>query len=39
LDNNRTQILAALFAYQLLVRYNHRRRKRNGRVRWILDGL
>jgi hypothetical protein len=23
LDNNRTQMLAALFAYQLLVRYNH----------------
>src|SRR5262249_53238661 len=24
LDNNRTQVLGAIFAYQLLVRYNHR---------------
>jgi hypothetical protein len=39
LDNNRTQILAAFFAYQLLVRYNRRCRRRNGRVRWILDAL
>lgn len=39
LDNNRTQILAAIFAYQLLVRYNHRRGRRNGCVRWIIDTL
>ena len=39
LDNNRTQMLAALFAYQLLVRYNHRRGNRNGQVKWIMDGL
>jgi hypothetical protein len=39
LDNNRTQLLAALFCYQLLLRYNHRRRRSNGQVRWILDTL
>ena len=39
LDNNRTQLLAALFAYQLLVRYNHRKRRPNGQVKWILDSL
>lgn len=39
LDNNRTQLLVALFTYQLLVRYNHRRGKHNGQIRGILDGL
>lgn len=39
LDNNRTQILASIFAYQLLVRFNHRRGSQNGRVRWIMDAL
>jgi len=39
LDNNRTQLLAAIFAYQVLLRYNHRRGKNNGQVRWILDML
>jgi len=39
LENNRTQIAAAVFAYQLLVRYNFLRRRRNGRVRWIVDAL
>jgi hypothetical protein len=39
LDNNRTQLLAAIFAYQVLLRYNHRCRKENGQVRWILDML
>ena len=39
LDNNRTQILAAIFVYQTLVRYNHRHGRRDGKVRWILDGL
>jgi Transposase DDE domain len=39
LDNNRTQILAAIFAYQLLVRYNHRCGQRNGCIRWIIDTL
>lgn len=39
LDNNSTQILASIFAYQLLVRFNHRRGRLNGRVRWIMDAL
>ena len=39
LENNQTQILAALFAYQLLVRYNHRRGCKNGQVRCIIDVL
>jgi hypothetical protein len=38
-DNNRTQMLAAIFAYQLLVRYNHRCGNKNGQVCWILDVL
>lgn len=39
LENNQTQLLAALFAYQLLVRYNHRLGKENGQIRWLLDML
>lgn len=39
MDNNRTQLLAALFAYQLLVRYNYRCGNENGQVRWLLDML
>jgi len=39
LDNNRTQILAAIFCYQLLLRYNHRLGHRDAQVQWILDGL
>lgn len=39
LDNNRTQLLAAIFAYQLLVRYNHRRGNHNSQVKWIMDTL
>jgi hypothetical protein len=39
LDNNRTQMLAAIFAYQLLVRYNHRRGNKNGQIKWIMDSL
>ena len=39
LDNNRTQLLAALFAYGLMVRYNHRRGNDNGQIRWITDTL
>jgi hypothetical protein len=39
LDNNQTQLLAALFAYQLLLRYNHRCGHRHGQVQWILDAL
>ena len=39
LDNNCTQLLAALFVYQLLVRYNHKQGCKNGRVCWILDSI
>ena len=39
LDNNHTQLLAAIFGYQLLVRFNHRCHRRNGQVQWLLDGL
>jgi hypothetical protein len=39
IQNNRTQIMAAMFAYQLLVRYNYRRGRKNGRVQGILDIL
>ncbi len=39
LGNNATQMLAAIFAYQLLVRYNYQKGKRNGQIRWIADGL
>lgn len=39
LNNNRTQVLAAMFAYQLLLRYNYRHRRPNAQLAWILDGL
>jgi hypothetical protein len=39
LDNNRTQLLAAIFAYQLLVRYNHKKNQFNGQIRHLLDTL
>jgi hypothetical protein len=39
LENNRTQILASMFTYQLLVRFNHRCGRLNARVRWIIDAL
>jgi len=39
LENNQTQLLAALLAYGLLVRYNHRRGNENGQIRWIIDTL
>jgi hypothetical protein len=39
LDNNRTQMLAAIFCYQMLVRHNHRHKLKHGQVQWILDGL
>lgn len=39
LDNNRTQMLAAIFCYQLLVRYNRRKGRQNGQIKWILDQL
>lgn len=37
LDNNRAQLLAAIFAYQVLLRCNHHCGKQNGQVRWIID--
>lgn len=39
LKNNQTQMLASIFAYQLLVRYNHRQGYDNGQIRWIIDSL
>ena len=39
LENNRTQLSAAIFAYQLLLRYNHRCSNHNGQITWILDIL
>jgi hypothetical protein len=39
LNNNRTQMLAAILAYQLLVRYNYRCGNKNGQVKWIVDKL
>ena len=39
LPNNRTQVLAAIFCYQLLVRFNHRKQNHNGKIQWILDLL
>jgi hypothetical protein len=39
LPNNQTQLLAALFAYGLLVRYNHRQGYENGQIHWIVDSL
>jgi hypothetical protein len=39
LDNNRTQGLAAIFCYQLLVRYNFALGRNNGQIRWIIDTL
>jgi hypothetical protein len=39
INNNKTQVLGAIFAYQLLLRYNQNCGNRNGQVQWILDGL
>lgn len=39
LANNVTQVTAAIFVYQLLLRYHHRRGGRNGNIQWILDTL
>ena len=38
-DNNRTQVLAAIFAYQVLLRYNHQQGASNGQVKAIVDRL
>jgi len=37
--NNVTQVTAAIFVYQLLLRYHRRRGGKNGNVQWILDAL
>jgi hypothetical protein len=39
LDNNRTMLLAAMFCYQTLQRYNYACGRRDGQVNWILDAL
>ena len=39
LDNNRTQLLAAIFTYQILLRYNWKHGNRNGEIQWVLDAL
>jgi hypothetical protein len=39
LENNRTQVLAAIFSYQVLLRYNHLRGNPNGQIKAILDEL
>jgi hypothetical protein len=39
LDNNRTQILTAVFCYQLLVRYHRKCGGRDSRIQCILDRL
>lgn len=39
LDNNRTQVLGAIFAYQVLLRYNHQHGRPNGQVKAIVDRL
>lgn len=39
LDNNRTQLLAAIFSYQMLLRYNRFQGHRNAKLQWILDAL
>ena len=39
LDNNRTQLLAAIFGYQLLLHLNHQRGHQDGCIQWILDEL
>jgi hypothetical protein len=39
LANNRTHLMAAIFGYQLLLRYNHACGRHNGQIQWILEGL
>ncbi len=39
LDNNKTQVTAAIFVYQLLLRYHHKRGGQNGNIQWILDAI
>lgn len=37
--NNKTQVTAAIFVYELLRRYHRKRGGKNGNVQWILDVL
>ena len=39
LANNQTQLLAMIFCYQLLLRYNHACGRRDAKVQWILESL
>lgn len=39
LDNNRTQILAAIFCYQLLIRWHWKHGGRDAQIQYIPDGL
>ena len=39
LGNNRTCVLTAIFAYQLLVRSHWKRGRRDAKVQYLLDGL
>ncbi len=39
LENNQTQILAAVFLYQVLLRINIALGHKNGQIKWMLDGL
>jgi hypothetical protein len=35
----RTQVLAAIFAYQVLMRYNHQQGNTNGQIKAVVDRL
>jgi hypothetical protein len=39
LDNNRSQLLLAIFSYQLLMRYHHKTGHRNEQIQYLLDSL
>jgi hypothetical protein len=39
IDPVRSRPLAAIVAYQVLLRYNYRQGGTNGQVKWILDTL
>ena len=39
LPNNRTVLETAVFAYQILLTYNHLNRRPNARVKWLLHRL
>ena len=39
LENNKTQILGAIFLYQILLRINLKHNRKNGQIKWLLDSL